>query len=101
GISTITGWPDRPPLPPMGAYTDVVAPKYGIAAIAAALVARNRTGRGQHIDMSQVEASIRFIEPLVLDESVNGRTARPPGLYSPTACPHGVYRLAGDNRYLA
>lgn len=101
GISTITGWPDRPPFPPMGAYTDVVAPKYGIAAIAAALLARDRDGRGQHLDMSQVEASLRFIEPLLLDEAVNGRTATRPGLGSTTACPHGVYPLAGENRYLA
>jgi crotonobetainyl-CoA:carnitine CoA-transferase CaiB-like acyl-CoA transferase len=101
GISTITGWPDRPPLPPMGAYTDVVAPKYGIAAIAAALHARARDGRGQYLDLSQVEASIRFIEPLVLDESVNGRTAGRPGLRSDRACPHGVYPLAGENRYAA
>lgn len=101
GISTITGWPDRPPLPPMGAYTDVVAPKYGIAAVAAALLARVEDGRGQHLDMSQVEASIRFIEPLVLDESVNGRTATRQGLASATAAPSGVYPLQGENRHLA
>lgn len=101
GISTITGWPDRPPFPPMGAYTDVIAPKYGIVAIAAALLARERTGEGQHIDMSQVEASIRFIEPLLLDETVNGRTAQRPGLDSDRACPHGVYPLAGENRFIA
>ena len=102
GISTVTGWPDRPPIPPMGAYTDVVAPKYGTAAVAAALLARDRTGRGQHIDLSQVEASIRFIEPLVLDETVNRRTAVRPGLASETACPHGSYALpGGKNRYVA
>ncbi|MDQ3107699.1 MAG: CoA transferase, partial [Actinomycetota bacterium] len=101
GISTITGWPDRPPLPPMGAYTDIIAPKYGVAAIAAALFARRRDGFGQHLDMSQVEASIRFIEPLVLDESVNGRTAVRPGVDSPTAAPSGLYPLRGENRYLA
>jgi crotonobetainyl-CoA:carnitine CoA-transferase CaiB-like acyl-CoA transferase len=101
GISTITGWPDRPPLPPMGAYTDVVAPKYGIAAIAAALHARERDGHGQYLDLSQVEASIRFLEPLVLDESVNGRTAGRRGPRSDRACPHGVYPLAGENRFVA
>ena len=101
GISTITGWPDRPPLPPMGAYTDVIAPKFGITAIAAALLARSRDGLGQHLDLSQVEASIRFIEPVVLDEVVNGRTAGRAGHASPTAAPSGVYALRGDNRFLA
>ncbi|HUP87500.1 MAG TPA: CoA transferase [Acidimicrobiales bacterium] len=102
GISTVTGWPDRPPIPPMGAYTDVIAPKYGIAAVAAALLARERDGgRGQHIDLSQVEASIRFIEPLVLDETVNRRTAVRPGAVSQTACPHGAFAVAVPGRYVA
>jgi len=100
GISTITGWPDRPPIPPMGAYTDVVAPKYGIAAIAAALLARDADGVGQHLDMSQVEASIRFIEPLVLDEAINLRTAERQGFTSHN-CPEGVYNLARPNHFIA
>lgn len=102
GISTITGWPDRHPVPPMGAYTDVVAPKYGLAAIVAALHHRALSGgQGQLLDMSQVEASIRFIEPLILDESVNGVTAIRAGVCSPTAGPHNVYDLGGNRRYLA
>jgi crotonobetainyl-CoA:carnitine CoA-transferase CaiB-like acyl-CoA transferase len=92
GLSTITGWPDRPPVPPTGAYTDVIAPKYGVAALAAAVYEQRRTGRGQHLDLAQVEASIRFLEPLVLDDSVNGRTAVRPGLASDTCDPHTVVR---------
>jgi benzylsuccinate CoA-transferase BbsF subunit len=101
GISTVTGWPDRPPVPPLGAYTDVIAPKYGITAIAAALYWRARTGAGQHIDMSQVEASIRFIEPLVLDDSVNGRIGERRGVDSSVACPHGSYSLGGRGGFIA
>jgi crotonobetainyl-CoA:carnitine CoA-transferase CaiB-like acyl-CoA transferase len=96
GISTITGWPDRNPSPPMGAYTDVIAPKYGIAALGAAILERRRTGRGQYLDLAQVEASIRFIEPLVLDDSVNGRVGERPGLASDVADPHGVYEASSD-----
>ncbi|HET6873826.1 MAG TPA: CoA transferase [Acidimicrobiales bacterium] len=101
GISTITGWPDRPPVPPLGAYTDVVAPKYGLAALGAALIRRQRTGEGAHLDLGQVEASIRFIEPLILDQTVNGRTARRWGLDSINAAPHGVYPVVGRHRFLA
>jgi crotonobetainyl-CoA:carnitine CoA-transferase CaiB-like acyl-CoA transferase len=94
GISTITGWPDRHPLPPTGAYTDVIAPKYGIAALGAAILEQRRTRQGCHIDLAQVEASIRFIEPMVLDDSVNGRVGTRPGLASDVCEPHTVVRSA-------
>ena len=101
GLYAITGWPDRAPCGPQGPYTDVIAPKYGIAALAAAIHERRRTGLGQHIDVSQIEASMHFIEPLLLDETVNGRTARARGPRSPSACPHGVYATRGTERYIA
>ncbi|MXZ63295.1 MAG: CoA transferase [Chloroflexi bacterium] len=101
GISAITGWPDRDPAGPWGAYTDFINPRYGIAALASALFERNRSGRGQYVDLSQVETSIHFIEPLILDYTVNGRVAGPVGHASLTSCPHGVYATAGLERYVA
>ena len=101
GLFAITGWRDRPPCGPWGAYTDFIAPRYGVAALASALFHRARTGRGQHIDLSQVEAAIHFIEPLALDYTVNGRIAAAAQLDSRTAAPHGVYATAGKERYLA
>ncbi|MEE8337934.1 MAG: CoA transferase [Dehalococcoidia bacterium] len=101
GLHQITGWPDRPPAGPWGAYTDFIAPRYGVAALAAALYERDRSGLGQYIDLSQVEAAIHFMEPLMLDYAVNGRVAPPAGHDSLTACPHGVYAAAGTERYVA
>jgi crotonobetainyl-CoA:carnitine CoA-transferase CaiB-like acyl-CoA transferase len=101
GLHYLTGWPDRPPTGPNGPYTDVIAPKYSVSALAAAILERRRTGRGQHLDVSQVESAIHFLEPLVLDQTVNGRTAPAAGLDSLYACPHGVYRTAGTERYAA
>jgi len=101
GLHGITGWPDRPPAGPWGAYTDFIAPRYAVAALASALYYRQRTGEGQYIDLSQVEAAIHFIEPLLLDYMVNGRVAGPAGHDSDRACPHGVYSAAGVERYVA
>ncbi len=101
GIYAVTGWPDRAPSSPWGAYTDFIAPRYGVAALTAALLHRDRTGQGQHIDLSQVEAGIHFIEPLVLDYTVNGKLAGPQGHESAIASPHGVYAAAGIERYVA
>ncbi len=101
GLHGVTGWPDRPPDGPYGAYTDFINPRFGLALIAAALRERARSGRGQLLDISQVEVGIHFLAPLVLDYAVNGRVAPPAGHDSRTACPHGVYRVAGAERYIA
>ena len=101
GLHSVTGWPDRAPCGPSGPYTDVIAPKYGIAALGAAILERRRSGLGQLIDLSQVEASIHFIEPLLLDETVNGRTATAAAMDSARACPHGIYPTLETERYVA
>ncbi|MEN8160084.1 MAG: CoA transferase, partial [Myxococcota bacterium] len=101
GFCAVTGWPDRQPSGPWGAYTDFIAPRYSIAALGAALLHRARTGEGQYIDLSQVEAAIHFLEPMVLDYTVNGRIAGLAGMDSERASPHGIFRTAGDERYVA
>ena len=79
GLVAITGWPDRAPAGPWGAYTDFITPRYGIAALTAALLHRDATGEGQYIDLSQIEAGIQFQAPLLLDHAVNGRVAQAAG----------------------
>jgi benzylsuccinate CoA-transferase BbsF subunit len=101
GFESITGWPDRPPSQIYGAYTDFIATRYGLAVLAAALVHRDETGRGQLIDLSQSEAALQFLEPLILDYTVNGREAERRGHVSLHACPHAVFRASGEERYLA
>lgn len=101
GLHGLTGWPDRPPAGTWGAYTDFIAPRYGVAALAAAILERNRSGLGQYIDLAQVEAGIHFLEPAVLDYTVNGRMRGPAGHTSDRACPHGVYQATGKERYVA
>jgi crotonobetainyl-CoA:carnitine CoA-transferase CaiB-like acyl-CoA transferase len=101
GLHFLTGWPDRPPAGPWGAYTDFINPRYGVAALASAILHRDRTGQGQHIDQAQTEAGIHFIEPLVLDYTVNGVSHLAAGHDSLYACPHGVYPASGRERYIA
>ena len=54
GYTNIIGWPDRGPVNPYGAYTDFVCPKFAVAAILAAVDRQRATGRGTHLDMSQL-----------------------------------------------
>jgi crotonobetainyl-CoA:carnitine CoA-transferase CaiB-like acyl-CoA transferase len=101
GLHGITGWPDRPPWGPWGAYTDFIAPRYSLVALASAIFERRASGLGQYIDVSQVECGIHFLEPLLLDYEVNGRIALPPGHDSALASPHGVFQCAGEERHMA
>jgi crotonobetainyl-CoA:carnitine CoA-transferase CaiB-like acyl-CoA transferase len=62
-----------------------------------------RTGEGCHIDASQVEAGIYLTGTSILDHSANGRRWSRFGNRSPykLAAPHGIYRVAGDDRWIA
>ena len=101
GLTNLTGWPDRDPVNPYGAYTDFIVPKFGVASILAGLDYRRRTGKGLHLDMSQLESSIHFSSPVILDQAVNGREQGRMGNRDPGSAPHGVYPCKGDDRWIA
>jgi benzylsuccinate CoA-transferase BbsF subunit len=101
GFVNITGWPDREPTPPDGPYTDFIAPRFSLLAIVAALDYRRRTGKGQYLDFSQYESSLHFMAPLILDRTINQRTAGRVGNRSAYAAPHNAYRCLGEDRWCA
>jgi crotonobetainyl-CoA:carnitine CoA-transferase CaiB-like acyl-CoA transferase len=90
---------ERPGAGCQTAFPDYVAPSYGALAILAALHYRARTGKGQHIDISQAEAAASMISPALLEFLVTGREPQPAGNFSATAAPHGCYRCKGDDRW--
>jgi benzylsuccinate CoA-transferase BbsF subunit len=101
GLTHITGWPDRDPVNPYGAYTDFIGPRFAVASILAALDYQRRTGKGLHLDMSQLETSLHFTAPFILDCSVNGREQGRKGNRDPGAAPHGAYPCRGEDRWIA
>jgi len=101
GYYEITGWPDRGPCMVYGAYTDMLTPAVGASLITAALDYRRRTGKGQWIDLSQLETGVNNMPTTVLDYTVNGRIATRRGNQDDRACPHAVYRCQGKERWLA
>jgi benzylsuccinate CoA-transferase BbsF subunit len=101
GYYSVTGWPDRPPVGPFGAYTDYFSPPCALTALLAALDHRRRTGEGQYVDFSQAEASLLGLAPALLDFEVNGRIAQAAGNDDADHAPHGVYPTAGDDTWVA
>ena len=101
GLTHITGWPDRDPVNPYGAYTDFIGPKFAVTSILAGLDHARRTGEGIHLDMSQLETSLHFTAPLMLDQAVNGRGQARRGNRDHDGAPHGVYPCLGEERWIA
>ena len=100
GIPNFIGWPDRGPLPVgVGAYTDCISPRFASAALIAALDYRDRTGKGQLIDLAQFETAIYFFLPGILDYAVNGREPIRNGNACVYAVPHNVYPCKGEERW--
>lgn len=101
GFYNVVGWPDRQPSGPFSAYTDYIAPRFGLAAVMAALIHRKQTGEGQYIDQAQAESALQFLTMPILDTAGSGRHYTPVGNYDPTHAPHGVYPAIGDDRWVA
>jgi benzylsuccinate CoA-transferase BbsF subunit len=101
GFTYITGWPDREPAPPFGAICDQYPPLLALTSIISALLYRRRTGKGRYMEFSQLECSIFYLSPLILDYQANGRIFDRMGNRSPCAAPHGVYRCKGADRWCA
>ncbi len=76
----------------------------GVAGACAAITAlffRQRTGRGQWIDLSQLETAMHtMIGEHLLEFLMNGRQQRPMGNRHPRHAPQGCYRCAGEDRWV-
>ena len=101
GFNHLTGWPDREPLGPYGTITDSLAPRFAAAAVAAALLRRKRTGRGAYLDVSQVECAVYSLGETIVEQAVTGEPPARLGNRSRDAAPHGAFRCAGDDRWIA
>ena len=91
GFYHSTGWPDRGPSIPQGAYADFVNPPNALAAIVAALEFRRRTGKGQQLDLSQFECATQFLAPVIMDYLANGHAMERQGNLDIDYAPNGVY----------
>jgi crotonobetainyl-CoA:carnitine CoA-transferase CaiB-like acyl-CoA transferase len=96
GYTHLTGWADRTPVGLSGTITDSLAPRYAAAALASAILHKERTGEGTYIDLSQVEAAIWTLGAWVAEESA-GITRGRDGNRHPRMAPHGVFASADSD----
>ncbi|MEU9956890.1 CoA transferase [Streptomyces sp. NPDC050982] len=100
GFAAITGEPDAPPiLPPFG-LADSIAGLATAYAVMTALAARDRTGRGQVVDMAIIEPILTVLGPQPLWYDQLGHVQPRTGNGSQNNAPRNTYRTA-DGSWVA
>jgi crotonobetainyl-CoA:carnitine CoA-transferase CaiB-like acyl-CoA transferase len=82
-------------------YGDPSNAHHGFFAVLAALAHRARTGEGQWIDMSQLEATTGLVGEALMDLEMNGRVWGTEGSRHASMAPHGIYPSSGEDRWVA
>jgi crotonobetainyl-CoA:carnitine CoA-transferase CaiB-like acyl-CoA transferase len=100
GLPSVSGEENWPPLLNHIAYGDAVGGMNAAAALLIALAHRDRTGEGQHIDLSQVECMLPFVAPWIIEQSLTGRVGPRTGSRHPVHAPHNVFRCAGEDAWI-
>ncbi|MFD6424300.1 CaiB/BaiF CoA transferase family protein [Streptomyces sp. NPDC060198] len=100
GFASITGEPEGPPtLPPFG-LADSIAALATAYAVMAALSGRDRTGRGQVVDMAIIEPILTVLGPQPLWFDQLGHVQQRTGNRSRNNAPRNTYRTS-DGQWVA
>jgi benzylsuccinate CoA-transferase BbsF subunit len=97
GLSYLSGFPNRPPIGVGTNYPDyVINPGHTVTGILAALRYRNKTGKGQMVELPQLESVVNVLGSSVVDYLVNGEIQTRGGNRHPATAPPCAFRCADD-----
>jgi len=94
GVTSLSGEEGGAHFPPMLAIGDVSTGMHGLAAIACALLHGERTGEGQYLDISLVDAYFSYHDVWVQSISASGGEAMPvrTGMHYSVLAPAGMFK---------
>lgn len=95
GWMSINGTVDTGPLKVGVAVTDVFTGLYAAIAIEAALLAREKTGRGQKIDLALFDCAVSALVNVAANYLLSGDVPKPLGNEHPNIVPYSTY-MASD-----
>jgi succinate---hydroxymethylglutarate CoA-transferase len=93
GLMSICGEPDGAPMKYGVAIVDICTGMLASNAILAALQARSRTGKGQHVEVSLFDSSLAMLANVASNHLISGRDARRFGNGHPNIVPYTAYRV--------
>ncbi|MBV8048096.1 MAG: CoA transferase [Paludibacterium sp.] len=100
GLMSITGPSDGEPHKVGVAVTDVFTGLYAANAVMAALLARDRTGRGQYIDMALFDCAVAMLANVNSNWLVGGRVPPRLGNAHANIVPYQVFACAGGSHLI-
>ncbi len=101
GLAAISGPVDGPPMPPGAAVADHGGSMQLALGVMTALFARERTGRGQQVDISALGAMMWLQAWEIAHTSMSTESLRRSGPYNANIkCPYGVYETADGGSFL-
>src|SRR2546426_179785 len=92
GMMDLTGYPDGPPAKLGGSLADIVAGLYAFNGILLALLARHRTGKGQHVDISLLDGMVSTLTYHALIYLSTGRSPKRMGTRHPSIVPYECFQ---------
>jgi formyl-CoA transferase/CoA:oxalate CoA-transferase len=92
GVMSVTGDADDPPLRAGVSQADLVAGLWALSGILAALLHRERTGRGQKVDVSLLDGQIGLLAYHATNWWATGEPPERLGNRHPNLTPYGGYR---------
>jgi formyl-CoA transferase/CoA:oxalate CoA-transferase len=99
GLMDITGELDRPPVRIGVAITDIGAGMYAAIAILSALIVREKTGKGQWIDVSLLDSTVSWLTYMAANYFATGIAPKRMGSAHPNIVPYQCFK-ARDGKYL-
>ncbi|MEO0912611.1 MAG: CaiB/BaiF CoA-transferase family protein [Pseudomonadota bacterium] len=94
GIMSVTGEADGEPMKTGTALADLFTAMYGLVAIEAALLARERTGIGQRIDMALLDSQMAVLANQASSYLISGAVPGRLGNAHPSIVPYQVFHAA-------
>lgn len=94
GLRHLMGEPGRVPVRAGVSLGDTLAALHGVIGVLLALQARQRTGRGQVVDVALYESVFNCMESLLPEYSAFGAVREPAGSALPGIAPSNAYRCA-------
>jgi len=99
GLRYLNGFPDQPPPRLAVSLGDSLGGMFAFQGILAALLARQRTGRGQVVDAALSEACLAMLESTIPDYDRTGHIRQPSGTRLDKIAPSNLYKSA-DGRWV-
>ncbi len=100
GLPSVVGDPDGPPVMSHTAFGDAVGGLNGCAAVLTALIHARLTGKGQFIDLAQIECMMPFAAPWITAHSIDGKEPMKYGNRHPDFVPHGCFPCSGSDDWI-